>query len=94
MPHARSGTTSTGSPIHIEYETFGDRRDPALLLVAGWSVQMLAWDAELKAAADVLRDRPEHADVVRFLEHQITVASHNAYCGTPTPFAVPGVRRS
>jgi hypothetical protein len=54
----------------------------------------LAWEAELKAAADALRDRPEHADVVRFLEHQITVASHNAYCGTPTPFAVPGVRRS
>jgi hypothetical protein len=51
----------------------------------------LAWEAELRAAADSLRDRPEHADVVRFLEHQITVASHNAYCGTPTPFSVPGV---
>jgi len=50
-----------------------------------------AWEAELRAAADALRDRPEHADVVRFLEHQITVASHNAYCGTATPFAVPGV---
>ena len=51
----------------------------------------LAWEAELRAAAETLRDRPEHADVVRFLEHQITVASHNAYCGTPTPFSVPGV---
>jgi hypothetical protein len=51
----------------------------------------LSWEAELRAAADALRGRPEHADVVRFLEHQITVAAHNAYCGTPTPFAVPGV---
>jgi hypothetical protein len=51
----------------------------------------LAWETELRAAADALRDRPEHADVVGFLEHQIAVAWHNAYCGTPTPFSVPGV---
>jgi hypothetical protein len=51
----------------------------------------LEWEAELRAAVELLRERPEHADVVRFLEHQITVASHNAYCGTPTPFQMPGV---
>jgi hypothetical protein len=54
--------------------------------------EWLAWEAELRAAADALRASPEHADVVRFLEHQMTVASHHAYCVTPTPFAVPGVR--
>ena len=33
--------------ILIEYESFGRDRDPALLLVSGWSVQMLAWDEAL-----------------------------------------------
>jgi pimeloyl-ACP methyl ester carboxylesterase len=33
--------------IFIEYESFGRDSDPALLLVSGWSVQMLAWDEAL-----------------------------------------------
>jgi pimeloyl-ACP methyl ester carboxylesterase len=33
--------------ILIEYESFGRDSDPALLLVSGWSVQMLAWDEAL-----------------------------------------------
>ena len=33
--------------IDIEYECFGRDRDPALLLVSGWSVQLLSWDEAL-----------------------------------------------
>ena len=32
------------SGIEIEYETFGDESDPALLLVNGYTSQMLGWD--------------------------------------------------
>jgi pimeloyl-ACP methyl ester carboxylesterase len=33
--------------IEIEYETFGDPDDPALLLVMGLGAQLLSWDVEL-----------------------------------------------
>lgn len=33
--------------IEIEYETFGDPKDPALLLVMGLGAQMLSWHEEL-----------------------------------------------
>ena len=33
--------------IFIEYESFGRDSDPVLLLVSGWSVQMLSWDEAL-----------------------------------------------
>ena len=32
-----------GSGIELEYDTFGDRGDPALLLVMGFTAQMTAW---------------------------------------------------
>lgn len=38
MPRA---SVSTG--MEIEYETFGDRSDPTLLLVMGYTAQMVAW---------------------------------------------------
>src|SRR4051812_30231973 len=31
----------------IEYDTFGDAADPAILLVMGFGTQLLGWDAEL-----------------------------------------------
>jgi pimeloyl-ACP methyl ester carboxylesterase len=37
-------TTSDG--IELEYETFGDPADPAILLVMGFGTQLLGWDAE------------------------------------------------
>jgi len=33
--------------IRIEYDTFGDRRSPALLLIMGLGIQMIGWHAEL-----------------------------------------------
>ena len=37
----------TSSGIVIEYETFGDASDPAILLIMGFGTQLLGWDAEL-----------------------------------------------
>ena len=33
--------------IEIEYETYGDPEDPALLLVNGYTSQMLSWNVDL-----------------------------------------------
>ena len=35
------------SGIVIEYDTFGDPADPAILLIMGFGTQLLGWDAEL-----------------------------------------------
>jgi pimeloyl-ACP methyl ester carboxylesterase len=37
----------TSSGIVIEYDTFGDPADPAILLIMGFGTQLLGWDAEL-----------------------------------------------
>ncbi|QXJ23420.1 alpha/beta hydrolase [Actinomadura graeca] len=69
----------TGTPAHGEQmldingvelcvETFGDRADPAILLVAGSSASMLWWDAVLCgriAAADRYVVRYDHRDTGR-----------------------------
>jgi len=36
--------TANANGIQIEYETFGDRSASPLLLICGWSVQMICWD--------------------------------------------------
>ena len=33
--------------IQIEYDTFGERSSPPLLLIIGWVTQMIGWDEEL-----------------------------------------------
>jgi len=38
---------SNANGIEIEYETFGDRDDPPLLLVMGLGAQLVSWDTEL-----------------------------------------------
>jgi pimeloyl-ACP methyl ester carboxylesterase len=40
MPHV------TANGIQIEYDTFGDRSSPALLLVAGNGAQLIFWEVE------------------------------------------------
>jgi pimeloyl-ACP methyl ester carboxylesterase len=47
--------------IEIEYDTFGDPADPALLLVMGFTAQMTAWDPEF---CRMLADKAFH--VIRF----------------------------
>ena len=46
MPHPTIASTNPAS-IEIEYETFGSPDDPALLLVMGFTAQLIAWDDEL-----------------------------------------------
>jgi hypothetical protein len=53
--------------------------------------EWLAWEQEVAAAAAILRAQGDHARVVRLLEHQATVAMHNAYCSEPIAFPRSGV---
>jgi pimeloyl-ACP methyl ester carboxylesterase len=39
--------TASANGLEIVYEEFGDRSDPAMLLIMGLGVQMLGWDEEL-----------------------------------------------
>ncbi len=39
--------TAQNHDVTIEYDTFGDPADPAVLLVMGFTAQMIAWDEEL-----------------------------------------------
>jgi hypothetical protein len=41
-----------------------------------------------------LREAGGHEEVLRLLEHQATVAMHNAYCAQDIPFPAAGVRGS
>jgi len=64
MPRARS------NDIEIEYETFGDPADPALLLVMGLGAQMISWDTEL---CEGFVDRGFH--VIRFDNRDIGLST-------------------
>jgi pimeloyl-ACP methyl ester carboxylesterase len=52
---------ATANGIEIEYDTFGDPADPALLLVMGFTAQLIAWEEGFCTA---LADRGRH--VIRF----------------------------
>src|SRR4051812_40400699 len=56
--------------IELEYESIGDPRDPTLLLIMGFSVQMIAWDDEL---CRLLADRGFR--VVRFDNRDVGLSS-------------------
>lgn len=45
MPNI-SVTTTRPESVELEYDTFGSPGDPAVLLVAGFSVQLTSWDPE------------------------------------------------
>jgi pimeloyl-ACP methyl ester carboxylesterase len=60
MPRAVANKWET-LPIEIEYDTFGDKNDPALILIMGFGAQMVAWDSRF---AKMLADRGHF--VVRF----------------------------
>jgi hypothetical protein len=51
----------------------------------------LAWEQEVAAAIADLRAQGGHERVVRLLEHQATVAMHNAYCSEQIAFPRSGV---
>ena len=45
MPQTTFTSTDNRS-ITLEYDTFGDPSDPALLLIMGYTAQMVAWEPE------------------------------------------------
>ncbi|MDA3015146.1 MAG: alpha/beta hydrolase [Actinomycetota bacterium] len=66
MPRA-----ALSSGIELEYETFGSPSDPTLLLVMGFTAQMIAWDARF---CSMLADRGRH--VVRFDNRDCGLSTH------------------
>ena len=78
MPRALS------NGIELEYDTFGDPSDPALLLVMGFTAQMTAWDEESVQA-------PGRRGPVRHPVRQPGLrALHQARRRPGRPGAVPG----
>jgi pimeloyl-ACP methyl ester carboxylesterase len=62
------------APAHgvaLEYETFGARDDPVLLLIAGYAMQLIFWDVELCA---MLADRGLF--VIRFDNRDCGLSTH------------------
>ena len=66
-------TVATSNPetIEVEYETFGSPSDPALLLVMGFTAQLIAWDLELCQA---LAERGRY--VIRFDNRDCGLSTH------------------
>jgi pimeloyl-ACP methyl ester carboxylesterase len=65
MPRAQA------NGIELEYETFGDAADPAMLLIMGFSAQMIAWDEEL---CRLLAGEGFH--VIRFDNRDVGLSTH------------------
>lgn len=57
--------------IDICYQTFGDPKDPALLLVMGFTAQLIAWDA---AFCEALANRGRY--VIRFDNRDCGLSTH------------------
>ncbi len=72
MPQARA------NGIDIEYETFGRRTDPAVLLIMGFSAQMTMWPVAL---CEGLAARGFY--VIRFDNRDIGKSTHLAHLGAP-----------
>jgi pimeloyl-ACP methyl ester carboxylesterase len=70
MPSTTVATTNPAT-IDIEYETFGSPDDPALLLVMGFTAQMIAWDDEF---CRQLADRGRF--VIRFDNRDCGLSTH------------------
>jgi pimeloyl-ACP methyl ester carboxylesterase len=63
--------TARANDIEIEYETFGDRADPVLLLVMGFAAQLITWNEKLCRA---LAERRRF--VVRFDNRDVGLSTH------------------
>jgi pimeloyl-ACP methyl ester carboxylesterase len=70
MPRATVATTNPHS-IEIEYETFGSPDDPAVLLVMGFTAQLLGWDVGF---CERIADRGRH--VIRFDNRDCGLSTH------------------
>jgi len=72
--------------ISIECETFGDHRNPSILLIMGLATQMIAWP---EAFCDMLVKRGFH--VIRFDNRDVGLSQK--FDGLPTPGRTAGLLR-
>lgn len=72
LGHSQHAIAQASPGVSIEYETFGDPSDPAVLLVMGFSAQMIAWHEDFCRA---LAERGRY--VIRY---------DNRDCGLSTKF--------
>lgn len=63
--------TTNPAQVEIEYETFGSPSDPALLLVMGFTAQLIAWDT---AMCELLAGRGYH--VIRYDNRDCGLSTH------------------
>lgn len=70
MPRTTIATTNP-EKIEVEYETFGSSDDPALLLVMGFTAQLIAWDSDL---CEALAARGRY--VIRFDNRDAGLSTH------------------
>ena len=70
MPRATVATTNPDT-VEIEYDTFGSPDDPALLLVMGFTAQLIAWD---DGFCEQLADRGRY--VIRFDNRDCGLSTH------------------
>ncbi len=69
--------------VELEYESFGNDGDPLLVLIAGFSLQMLVWDAEF---CELLAARGFR--IVRFDNRDTGLSTHLDLLGTPDMVAI------
>src|SRR5437762_6750975 len=74
----RSMPQAKANGIEIEYETFGRKTDPALLLIMGFSAQMTMWPVKL---CEGLAARGFY--VIRFDNRDVGKSTHLANLGLP-----------
>ncbi len=63
--------SATANGIRIEYEAFGDRRDPVILLIMGFAMQMVVWPEPFCRA---LAERSFR--VIRFDNRDVGLSTH------------------
>ncbi len=72
--------------LELCYQTFGERTDPALVLIMGLGAQMVAWDEGFCAA---LAEQGFY--IVRFDNRDIGKSTHLAAAGVPNILALMGM---
>jgi pimeloyl-ACP methyl ester carboxylesterase len=79
----------TSNGLELEYETFGNKEDPAVLLVMGFSQQMIAWEVGFctQLAARGFQ-------VVRFDNRDVGLSTKLTMKGRPNILAILGGDRS
>ncbi|WP_432719963.1 alpha/beta hydrolase [Jeongeupia wiesaeckerbachi] len=70
---------ASANGLQLEYERFGDARDPAVILIMGLGMQLIGWPDEF---CQSLADEGFH--VVRFDNRDVGLSSYLDHLGTPS----------